>query len=152
MHRNERYPCKFCDYKATNKSGLNTHVKTMHQTNEIIICKDCNKTMKRSYLHCHRKLFHSALIQYDCNLCTYQTRRKNTLKTHVITVHQESKKVICKDCNKTMKKKRFSQHRKSFHSALQSQYECNLCTFQTRHKNSLEKHVKTHVRIRIQSK
>ena len=60
--------------------------------------------MKRSYLHCHRKLFHSALkTQYDCNLCTFQTRHKNTLKTHVITMHQESKKVICKDCNKTLK-------------------------------------------------
>ena len=55
----ERYQCKICDYQATQKGSLSTHVKNVHQKSENINCSKCNKSIQKMNLKRHLKMFHS---------------------------------------------------------------------------------------------
>ena len=91
IHFQERkYPCKTCDYKATQKSNLSIHIKAVHQDNERdkIKCTDCDyQTVRQSDLTKHRKLHSDNPINYDCNICTFKTIHKRSLIAHVKGVH-----------------------------------------------------------------
>ena len=61
-HKGIRYPCDFCEYKATCKSHLGKHVDTQHKG-----------------------------VQYYCDQCDYSTTRKETMKMHEDAVHNNIK-------------------------------------------------------------
>ena len=80
---------------------------------------------------------------YHCKICTFQSKHPSSVKKHVKNVHQKSENVICTECNKYIQKINLSRHMKSFHSAgEQTQYNCNICTFQSKHLSYVKKHVK----------
>ena len=91
VHFNKRYPCKICYYQATTTSDLSKHVKNVHQKSENIICTECNKCIQKKYLSTHMKMFHSEGLQtqYNCKICTYQSKHPSYVKKHVKNVHQK---------------------------------------------------------------
>lgn len=57
------YSCSFCKKRFSFKQGLKRHVKTDHEEAKI-----------------------------RCDLCSYETKRKDVLKSHVANVHKEDNK------------------------------------------------------------
>ena len=93
MHLDQRFPCKLCDYQATIKSSLATHVRFVHQNSEDVTCVECNKTVKKYHLSKHMKVLHSEKQKkYNCSICSFQTIHQNGLKQHFKGVHLKDEK------------------------------------------------------------
>ena len=55
-----KYPCNQCDYKATQQSHLQQHIKSKHEG-----------------------------IKYPCILCDYQATQKGDLQRHIQSKHEQ---------------------------------------------------------------
>ena len=136
----------------------------------IYPCQNCDKVYNNTRsLHCHRKDQHEGKT-YDCNLCTYSTTRKGTLTAHLKSVHfpknypckicdyvanwkqslsehtknaHQSERIDCIECNKSIKISYLKEHVLSRHSGPQTEYNCNICPFQTIYKRAVKRHAKT---------
>ena len=94
IHLQQRLSCKICDYQAAQAVTLKLHVQSVHQKIKIV-CKECNKEMSKTSLGRHRKLHHTTdLLNYQCGICTFQTRRKDSLYRHSLKVHRKKVKDI----------------------------------------------------------
>lgn len=113
---------------------------------------------------------------FTCPQCQYVTDRKNNLKRHFVTMHQECGKILeccntsfgskaglrdhvcmfhhsgysCRICGRNFCRKALLKRHLSVHSG-QKDYRCALCSYATSHKSNLERHYKVHrKRIPIQ--
>ncbi|KAK6196018.1 hypothetical protein SNE40_001323 [Patella caerulea] len=108
---------------------------------------------------------------FRCPQCKYVTDRKNNLKRHIITMHQESSKSVeccgvifkskaslrdhvclfhrggycCQICGRNFCRKALLHRHLTVHSG-QKDYSCHLCGYATSHKSNLERHQKVHLR------
>ena len=92
VHFKERqHKCKICEYQATTKGHLSTHVKNVHQRSENIVCRECNKSIQKKNLTKHIKLFHSEKqTHYKCKICKFKTIHTDGVKKHVKNVHPKA--------------------------------------------------------------
>ena len=51
--------CQYCEYKATQKSSLKTHIQSIHER-----------------------------ITYQCQYCEFKATQKSSLKTHIQSIHE----------------------------------------------------------------
>ena len=108
---------------------------------------------------------------FGCPQCRYITDRKNNLKRHIATMHQECDKVLeccgvvfknkaslrdhvlifhsngymCRFCGRNFCRKALLKRHLTVHSG-QKDYICTLCDYATSHKSNLERHKKVHER------
>ena len=108
---------------------------------------------------------------FGCPQCRYITDRKNNLKRHVATMHQECDKVLeccgvvfknkaslrdhvlifhsngymCRYCGRNFCRKALLKRHLTVHSG-QKDYVCTVCDYATSHKSNLERHKKVHER------
>lgn len=106
---------------------------------------------------------------FRCQECRYTTDRKNNLKRHIATMHQECDQVLeccdikfackaslrnhaaifhrngyrCRLCNRNFCRKALLKRHLSVHSG-QKDFVCELCDYATSHKSNLERHKKVH--------
>ena len=106
---------------------------------------------------------------FGCSQCRYVTDRKNNLKRHVATMHQECEKrleccgvafknkaslrdhviifhssgYMCRYCGRNFCRKALLKRHIAVHSG-QKDYVCELCDYATSHKSNLERHKKVH--------
>ncbi|CAE1256562.1 unnamed protein product [Acanthosepion pharaonis] len=104
-----------------------------------------------------------------CPQCHYVTDRKNNLKRHIITMHQDCPKILeccgvmfrskamlrehvslfhssgyrCRVCGRNFCRKALLRRHLSVHSG-QKDFICPLCSYATSHKSNLERHQKVH--------
>ena len=113
MHEDgTKYKCDVCEYSTTNKSHLATHIKSIHLKEK-----------------------------FDCKLCDYKATRKDHLRIHFTNVHRTNI-IICQICNKRLKNGSLSlaSHTKKFHSEQTPLYSCQMCPYQTIHRENLKTH------------
>ena len=107
-----RYACNLCNYSATTKHHLEEHQKSLHFN-----------------------------VRFPCKSCDYQATKKSNLNVHFKRVHYEPDNKTCIDCNKVFKNSlTLAKHRKSLHSTDQPLYNCDLCPYQSIHKQNLKTH------------
>ncbi|XP_055867741.1 zinc finger protein 418-like [Biomphalaria glabrata] len=108
---------------------------------------------------------------FSCPQCRYTTDRKNNLKRHVVTMHQESSKTLeccgvvfqskallrdhnsvfhrggyrCQVCSRNFCRKALLRRHLTVHSG-QKDFFCALCGYATSHKSNLERHQKVHTK------
>ena len=108
---------------------------------------------------------------FGCPQCRYITDRKNNLKRHVATMHQDCDKTLeccgvvfknkaslrdhvlifhsngymCRFCGRNFCRKALLKRHLTVHSG-QKDYVCSLCDYATSHKSNLERHKKVHER------
>lgn len=107
--------------------------------------------------------------QAFCPHCKYSTDRKNNLKRHIVTMHQDSSKIleccdtvfkskallrehvllnhrsgyVCKICKRSFCRKALLRRHLSVHNG-QKDFRCPFCSYATSHKSNLERHRKIH--------
>ena len=171
VHQGIKERCQICG-KIVLQWCLADHIRLKHKESKTYPCDDCKKEYKSILaLKHHYKVVHEK-ISYNCNFCEYTTGRKGNLKQHINSlhfqkrypcdicdhearssqnlsrhvnnVHQKSQIVNCSDCGKAIRKDTLNTHKKMFHSEeIPTQYNCNICTYQTIHQKYLKKHYKT---------
>lgn len=113
----------------------------------------------------------SGTKQVHCPHCKYSTDRKNNMKRHIVTMHQDSSKLLeccdivfkskallrehvnvyhrsgysCSICNRNFCRKALLRRHLSVHNG-QKDFHCSSCSYATSHKSNLERHQRIHAR------
>ena len=121
------HSCELCDYTATKKEILQTHVLGKHRDtiplSQWFYCKLCSyKTARKQALNIHMKGKHKETIPknqwFNCKICEYETTSKECLKIHTQGKHKNtiplSQWYRCKICDyKIARSTLFKSHCKS---------------------------------------
>lgn len=83
---------------------------------------------------------HSKRIR-KCDLCSYETSCRWSLKRHIIVVHKKLKPIQCKQCNfRCHRNYLLNQHINVVHNNMKP-FECSFCNYKTGRKANLLLHV-----------
>lgn len=134
----KRYSCKACEVSYGRLSDLRYHVSRTHLKQKLIKCEKCSETFM---YHCQRKahMYLSHITEkpdkFQCELCTRQFRRKNTLAEHMLDVHIQRK---CKYCESSFVRKKYLFHLNENHGVPMP--TCGVCGLRTLLQSSLIRH------------
>nr|XP_034837506.1 zinc finger protein ZFAT-like [Maniola hyperantus] len=112
------YTCKTCGYRTLKKSHYQQHCNT-HKENKALICKYCDyKTNYLPNLRIHERI-HTNDKPYSCNFktCDYRSAAKSALRSHQLK-----------------------------HYPKENMLFCDKCSYTTVYKQSLQKHLDSHLR------
>jgi len=139
-HKNYRYSCVKCDFKAQWKQHIKTHVEVVHKGIRYP-CSECDfQATRKDHLKRHAETVHKG-VRCPCSDCDFQATQKRSLKNHVETVH---KGVVfsCGECDyKSQWKGHVKTHVEVVHKGIR--YSCSECDYQATRKTHLKRHVKT---------
>lgn len=93
----ELYNCNTCDAECATLEEIEKHVKN-HE--ELFKCKECNKTFRNVYPFAIHLYEHSNDEIFRCPLCSYATKRRTGLLTHVNRMHLQKFPYTCDTCGK----------------------------------------------------
>ena len=117
-HEDVKYSCTFCDYIATQRSNLKTHIQSIHDGKKFH-CEVCNKEFaSKGYLHQHAKsahnrttarrrkypyakVMHDGQTFYQCYKCKreFEAKDKTIYQSHMHNCGH------CSFCGKTYNRK-----------------------------------------------
>ncbi|EFX88808.1 hypothetical protein DAPPUDRAFT_311205 [Daphnia pulex] len=121
------------------------------------------------YLREERSSIQQEKRLFACTLCPYRTDRRNNLKRHTATMHEQSTAVleccgsrfankaalrhhtaayhrhgyICTICSRVFCRRALLRRHHAVHSGFK-EFTCSLCDYATSHKSNLERHMKIH--------
>lgn len=103
---------------------------------------------RRDSVETHVKSVHLKLEQFKCNLCDYVTRHKSVLNRHKNNMHIHPNKFKCQLCESTFNKKAdLKNHKNTAH--LNHKHKCHLCDYASSQKNILKSHIDSvHLNLR----
>ena len=110
----QTHQCSHCEYKATLKHHLQTHIKSVHQGIKFQ-CPRCeHKATQKGDINRHVKSVHEDQ-KFSCPHCEYKATQKGNLKRHIKSIH-EGQKFLCTQCDhKATQKRDLQKHIKSVH-------------------------------------
>ncbi|XP_050499471.1 zinc finger protein 836-like [Diabrotica virgifera virgifera] len=150
------HKCPDCSYVAKRACDLKVHFTFMHtEAKEIYKCDKCSYiTRCTKRLNNHKKLVHEesgGVRKFYCNLCTFQTKYKNSFVNHQFGVHKldDSPILNCPDCTYTTRRKEMLQKHLLVHKSISEVeiFECYHCKYKTKYKRALIKHMQGHMGI-----
>ncbi|CAG9825091.1 unnamed protein product [Phaedon cochleariae] len=97
-HKKKEVPvhkCEHCNFKANNKYSVTTHQKSTHKElfekpKKEYRCDLCDYTGKCTRDITRHKIVHKRTLKaemFTCAICGMKTKRKETLKYHILTLH-----------------------------------------------------------------
>ncbi|CAG9814966.1 unnamed protein product [Phaedon cochleariae] len=142
------YKCTECEFITRQKRFLNEHLRChRHVQQTEYACPIC--PFKTIYKHSIKKhsLVHKdpdEVKMFDCEKCSYRTKRPQDLRQHVKAIHEEITEVFeCGVCPYTTKNKNALRiHKRNLHGRPEDilMFECDSCPFRTKYKSSLLAH------------
>jgi len=105
-------------------------------------CQLCDyKAKHKNTLVQHTNSIHEG-IRYECKVCEYKANSKSNLSQHVKSIHERLNNHNCKQCDyKTNFNHSLSLHVKSIHEGIK--FECKLCDYKAKSKSNLSQHVQS---------
>lgn len=148
MEVKKRKQCGECGILVKN---LSEHQKIIHQELKRFCCDFCNYSCyfkTKITRHLQRHIPKHLREQFPCDDCTFVATRKDALKSHRLTMHQEmrEKNFICKFNNcgrKFYNRSQLKIHAKSVHEKIRN-HLCMICGKAFFNSKDLEMHVKRH--------
>ena len=134
------HACILCDYKASMKATLRSHVNRQHnETKELFQCSECNyKTAINCDFRKHKQGHGKIKDILSCDLCSYKTSYIEHLKDHKRRVHRQEK-VECKFCDfSSVSRHLIYIHKQRKHVA--KSYQCDRCDHVAEDSNKLTSH------------
>lgn len=163
--------CKVCSRRFNEKRALTSHLlRHTDESNRKFVCEKCNKRFTRQHiLNRHLIDVHPiGISNFICEFCqkryvnwlrlSFLQRSRNfssvvfssfkldqTLKTHILRVHERVEERICDICARIFKSKEgFQDHMLSHRETKEPRVQCTQCGIWLKNKGSLNKHVKAH--------
>ena len=97
---NRRFKCTHCDFKCSQKGGLRTHIKTIHDKIKDHECPKCDyKCSQKINLQKHIKQVHDKIKDHECPKCDFKCSTTSILRTHIKAVHDKIKDHECPNCD-----------------------------------------------------
>ena len=120
---------------SKNASTSNVNVITRKRDTEYK-CAICNKIFQRKdHLKSHSKSMHEDTKRYECPTCASKFKLKHNLTQHQ-RIHQKNTMVACHICDTKFKNDKYLNiHKNKFHRA-----KCQTCTFSAISQEALKEH------------
>ena len=101
-----KFDCNICDRDFMQKSGLDYHIKAVHEGHKPHECAICNsKFTTEQYMKNHKSSVHEGKRPYKCSICDATFAQNSGMNTHIKNVH-EGKRHQCKICDTKFVQKR----------------------------------------------
>ncbi|XP_066501632.1 zinc finger protein 462 isoform X2 [Hoplias malabaricus] len=156
--------CEFCEFSSGYMQSLRRHYRDRHGGKKLFKCKDCSFfTCNKSTFTMHVEAGHNSTPDEGpkdlrCPFCLYHTKYKSHMIDHII-LHREERVVPlevsrsklsryleglvfrCHKCTFTCSSDESLQQHVHKHEELKP-YQCQLCYYDTKHRQQLEKHLR----------
>ncbi|CAH2987399.1 unnamed protein product [Chilo suppressalis] len=147
--------CHLCHSVFDNEKVLSDHMLSAHnvQLRKMHICNTCGYvTTKRSHFNQHRDI-HFGRNMRKCKYCDYETSYLPNLKIHE-QLHNEKKPYSCDytNCFYTAKSRAALRSHQLTHNKEDNFIYCDKCTYKTVYRQSLKKHLNSHMRYTVKLK
>lgn len=142
------YECKECKIIYKLKSSYDNHMKSKHGPDaKKHVCSQCARCFKDSRtLLTHEKthLPDYLKLTHLCEVCNKKFVNKNSLKSHITSVHEMANLYTCETCGKGFSTKSNLKSHLYVHSS-KKDVQCDTCSARFKNMDSLRKHKKTHL-------
>ncbi|KAK2168735.1 hypothetical protein NP493_1219g00072 [Ridgeia piscesae] len=146
-HLGMRYSCTQCQYTFVTKSGLNSHIRHIHENVPRYKCEQCGKGYSDRSNYVDHIATHSGVKLNMCSICQKQFKGKNQLWYHVRTKHV-GRRFECTQCQCTFASSGgLKQHVTHIHLQL-SRYKCEHCSKRYSNRSNYYDHLATHTGAR----
>ena len=142
------FQCDTCPYKVPYEK----HTKRIREhkaTHDLNMCDQCNyETNSKKDLWYHNLRTHKEKPTYSCGKCHYNSKKLGNVEKHNLSVH-EGFRLHCDQCEKKFgQHSDLNRHMSAIHGVvLDPVLKCHLCSFTTKHRQFLTKHLKMHVDV-----
>ena len=122
IHGDPTIKCEDCEFKTKRKSDLNRHRKIQHSQIKLL-CSKCSYICKtETALSDHNRKKHDETFQrFNCDQCTYSADRKDNLKKHIESLH-DNVRFPCDICEyQATRKQNLASHLQKVHKQLSSE-------------------------------
>lgn len=83
------FQCNHCEYAATQRGALKTHILSVHEKRKPFSCLKCEySATQKGAIKIHVASVHEKIKPFVCNQCSYATAHKGNLKTHITLRHK----------------------------------------------------------------
>lgn len=140
------YECKECKLVYKLKTSYEAHMKSKHGPDaKKFVCSQCARCFKDARtLVAHEKthLPDYLKLTHPCEICNKKFVNKNSLKSHVTSVHEMASLFTCETCGKGFSTKSNLKSHLYVHSN-KKDVQCDTCSARFKNMDSLRKHKKT---------
>ncbi|CAG9763076.1 unnamed protein product [Ceutorhynchus assimilis] len=141
------FNCLDCGHFFVKKEYLWKHIKSVHNRQEMIECKQCDKVFNTNGgLIYHLKTIHMGFKRnFTCDICGKIYQNKQVVARHKLLVHSKDFKIICQVCQRGFfSENELKKHIQTFHEAKEL-LPCPIegCNKIFQVKESLKYHVET---------
>ncbi|XP_063688811.1 zinc finger protein 260-like [Bolinopsis microptera] len=134
--------CNECDSHFNNKSLLDEHIKSVHESERPYKCTHCDKTFTRSNNLQEHLRTHTGSRPYVCSYCDKSFARSSILHIHMRT-HTKIKPFQCSVCPAAFSHSNSLQAHLRRHTGAKP-YVCPVCSKAFRQSGTLHRHIRTH--------
>ena len=157
------FHCELCDYKASQKSQLDSHMLSKHSEDEgKFKCEECGATFKQKGNLTKHQRIHKEDALYKCKYCPASFKQVQHLNYHVHTHHTKEKPITglptidqslfheCKYCNHVYTElAQLQKHNLKCVDRSTLPHACNSCSKRYGTKGGLQRHIKAvHLQIK----
>ena len=128
--------------KESSNRGEREHYQLFHMSGEYYRCKTCSKILPSAEMASHLIACQAAKSNGSygsilCPHCGIECAHEQSLKSHIINVHEQCK---CKYCGKKFWSiKLMKMHTKTEHEGVQREWPCRDCDKKFNMKNKLDR-------------
>ncbi|XP_055378287.1 zinc finger protein 493-like isoform X2 [Condylostylus longicornis] len=141
------FQCKICEKLFSNQGGLTVHMKIKHSImKDPYKCSFCEKTFERKSrleIHENAHLPSEERKQLSCPHCEKKFNSESGRWSHIHSVHDKKKAVICEECGKEFSTKHHLVKHKISHSQ-EKNLQCPHCPAKFKAKVGLTAHIEIH--------
>ena len=135
------FKCEQCPFATISRSGLKVHIDGVHNDIRNHVCEECGYAAKQiSTLISHKENIHNKGEVFKCDKCDFTSLRKDGVKVHNKTVHEE-KKFVCEDCGYGFAHSHaLRKHRETVHNLGEKPFKCEYCDYASHRMTGLKQH------------
>ena len=141
INKENCFMCSSCNSEFFGAKELKLHFLYEHLGGEILPCPVCNATFKDiRILKQHLRFTHGEKT-FKCHFCREKYRSKQSLQSHIMSVHENTRPHKCSMCDFAANlKSTLNKHIKAAHE--EKKFKCHVCDTKFTIRSSLNYHTK----------
>ena len=138
----KRFKCPHCPKRFDHETGINRHIKSIHEVKHPHKCSYCDKTFYRTDQKRYHEMQHTGEKPFKCKLCDKAFKIKSSLTAH-LKIHTNDRPHKCTYCDKCFTTKRDVDRHEVIHTG-ETPFNCQYCAKSFRYESSRDIHEMVH--------
>lgn len=143
IHTDARpYSCPTCDKSFRSASGMNRHVRDVHEGTKNFVCDVCGRRLASRASRDEHRRTHTGERPHACEICGKSFKQKASLHVHRL-YHSKVLPYHCDQCGRGFRRRQELDKHVSWHSD-RKPYTCDICDERFRSKSCVIRHQRIH--------